>query len=615
MNKRFDIQALRAVAVIAVLMFHSGFLLNAGYLGVDVFFVVSGFVVTQLILRRIHSEGALDLWAFWGKRVRRLFPGLALMVVVVTPVSLLVFPRLEEASAGLITAAAGMFSAANVATAILEFDYFAAPSKENFMLHLWSLSVEEQFYIFWPLTFAAVWGVFKIRKFRIFAALVGFVSLGVWIIGSTELLGLVDRGQTLFGFFSPLARAWEFIAGALVALMPQVNKSARSSNLFSYGGWIAMLAILIFAPKEQPGQGLSVVALVLSVGAILRWGSSGEIERLLRGKNYSWIQFIGDRSYSLYLWHWPLAVFASILLPEQKFAALFGVLISVPLSFLAFALVEQPFRSATGIGRHQLKTAVPALLLSTGVVLGSTVISFGPVEKAVSQEALSGDLGGEEILEQMGRISVGCSFPFSCFQSLPQTEVNILVLGNSHGAHLTVGLVQTFPSKNIVWVGDSSLMNGQVSITEILAAIPNPETIIVSEYLSAQGRENRVIEWDSALELLTGSGAKVVVTNGSPTLEVPAYKCKYGVVWNPQAHRCSFSAESNNLRHAIYSARLETAATKFNSVKIADVYSVFCDRQYCKIGDDEGLFFRDLNHFTALGSSMAAEAIKRTIEN
>ena len=114
MNKRFDIQALRAVAVIAVLLFHSGFLLNAGYLGVDVFFVVSGFVVTQLILRRIHSEGPLDLLAFWRKRVRRLFPGLALMVLVVSPVSLLVFPRLEEASAGLITATAGMFSAANV---------------------------------------------------------------------------------------------------------------------------------------------------------------------------------------------------------------------------------------------------------------------------------------------------------------------------------------------------------------------------------------------------------------------------------------------------------------------------------------------------------------------
>ena len=614
MNKRFDIQALRAVAVLAVLLFHSGFLLKAGYLGVDVFFVVSGFVVTELILRRINSAGRLNLWAFWGKRVRRLLPGLTLAVVVLTPISLLVFPRLEEASAGLITAAAGIFSTANVATALLEFDYFAAPSKENFMLHLWSLSVEEQFYIFWPLAFASVWGALKIRKFTIFVVLVGAVSFGVWIIGSTELLGLVDKGQTLFSFFSPFARAWEFVAGALVALVPRGNRSNRSSNLFSFGGWIAMLAILIFSPNEQPGQGLSVLAIVLSVGAILRWGSRGDIERILRGRNYLWIQFIGDRSYSLYLWHWPLAVFASILLPEQKFAALFGVLISFPLAFLAFSLVEQPFRSATGIGRHQLKTAVPALLLSTGVVLGSAVISFGPVEKVVSQQALSGDLGGEEILREMERISVGCSFSLSCFQSLSQNEVDILILGNSHGAHLTVGLVQTFPSKNIVWVHDSSLMDGKVSLTEILAAIPNPEIIIVSEYLSAPGHENRVIEWESAFELLTESGAKVGVTNGSPTLEVPAYKCKYGVVWNPQQHRCVFSAESNNLRHAVYSAGLKTAASKFDAVKIVDVYSVFCDLQFCKIGDPGGLFFRDLNHFTSLGSWMAAEAISRTIE-
>jgi hypothetical protein len=114
---------------------------------------------------------------------------------------------------------------------------------------------------------------------------------------------------------------------------------------------------------------------------------------------------------------------------------------------------------------------------------------------------------------------------------------------------------------------------------------------------------------------LTESGAKVIVTNGSPSLEVPAYKCKFGVVWNPQEHRCGFQAESNNLRHATYSARLETAATKFNAVEIADVYSVFCDSRYCRSGDSDGIFFRDLHHFTALGSLMAADAIKRAIED
>ena len=599
----------------AVLLFHSGLLLDAGYLGVDVFFVVSGFVVTQLILRSIDREGALNLSAFWGRRVRRLFPALALMVMVLSPISLLVFPRLEDASAGLVTASAGLLSVANVATALFEFDYFAAPSKENFMLHLWSLSVEEQFYLFWPLAFAAAWGGYKIRRFRIFAAAVGLGSLAVWIIGSTELLGLVDRGQTLFGFFSPIARAWEFIAGALVALAPKMKKSTRSSNLFSYGGWAAMLAILVFAPNEQPGQGLSVVGLVLSVGAILRWGSFGGIEGILRGRNYSWIQFIGDRSYSLYLWHWPLAVFASILLPEQKFAPLFGVLVSVPLAFIAFALVEQPFRFSTGIGRHQLKTAVPTILLSTGVVLGSTAIVFHPVERVVSQDALAGALDGEEILAEMSRISVECTFSFSCFQSLVQDEVDILILGNSHGAHLTVGLTKTFPSKNVVWVNDSSLMDGKVSIPEILEEVPSPETVIVSEYLSLEGQENRVIEWESALELLSASGAQVLVTNGSPTLDVPAFKCKYGVIWNTKQHRCTFLAEANNLRHAIYSARLETEAANFDSVKIVDTYGVFCGKQYCAIGDSRGLFFRDLNHFTELGSSMAAERIKATMED
>ncbi len=615
MSKRFDIQALRALAVIAVLVFHSGYLLNAGYLGVDVFFVVSGFVVTQLILRRIQAEGKLDLSEFWKKRVRRLFPGLALMVVVLTPVSLLVFPRLEEASAGLITAAAGVFSTANIAAALLEFDYFAAPSKENFMLHLWSLSVEEQFYVLWPLAFVALWGSLKIKKFAIVVALIALTSVLVWIIGSTELLGLLDRGQAFFGFFSPISRAWEFLAGALVALLPEANSRTHWSNPMSKVGWAVVLAILIFAPSEPPALNLAVLILVLGVCAILRWGSTSDIESILRGPRLRWIQFIGDRSYSLYLWHWPLAVFGSILLPEREFAALLGILISVPLSFLAFALVEQPFRFRNGIGRHKLKTAVPVLLLSTAVTLGFTALSFERVEQTVSEDALPGGLNEEEFFAEMDRISVECSFAFSCFQTVAEEEVDILILGNSHGAHLTVGLAQAFPSKNIVWVRDSSVINGNVTIPEILDEIPDPVSVIISEYLSAPGSEGRAVDWEFAFALLTEAGAEVVVTNGSPTLDVPAYKCKFGLAWNPRQHRCSFAADSNNLRQAIYSARLEAAVAGFAGVQVADIYSEFCDGKYCTIGDSSGIFFRDLNHFTPLGSSMAAEAIKARLQN
>jgi peptidoglycan/LPS O-acetylase OafA/YrhL len=305
-SKRFDIQALRALAVIAVLAFHSGFLLNAGYLGVDVFFVVSGFVVTQLILRRIQAEGKLDLSEFWKKRVRRLFPGLALMVVVLTPVSLLVFPRLQEASAGLITAAAGVFSTANIAAALLEFDYFAAPSKENFMLHLWSLSVEEQFYVLWPLAFVALWGGLKIKKFAIVVALIALTSVLVWIIGSTELLGLLDRGQAFFGFFSPISRAWEFLAGALVALLPEANSRTHWSNPMSKVGWAVVLAILIFAPSEPPALNLAVLILVLGVCAILRWDRPQTSKAFSAGQGSDGFSSLatGHTPYTYGIGHW-----------------------------------------------------------------------------------------------------------------------------------------------------------------------------------------------------------------------------------------------------------------------------------------------------------------------
>ena len=616
MIKRFEIQALRAVAVVCVLLFHSGFLLKAGYLGVDVFFVVSGFVVTQLIIRRIQIEGKLDLPKFWKKRIRRLFPALILMVTVLSPISLLVFPRLEEAEAGIVTGFAGIFSTANVATALLEFDYFAAPSKENFMLHLWSLSVEEQFYIFWPLAFVAFWHGHKLKRFRIWVALLSVISLAVWIVGSTELLGFVERGQTLFGFFSPVARAWEFLAGAMVALMPASRRGTRPSNLLSKLGWATMIAILVLAPSEQPGVGLAVVGLVLSVCSILRWGANGDIEQALQAKSYSWIQFIGDRSYSLYLWHWPLAVFGTILVPENALASLVGIIISVPLALLAFKLVEQPLRFGSGIGRHRLRIVAPGLLLTASLSLSGTAFLFGGVEQRVSAQALPGGLNESEIFAEMNRISVGCSFTFRCFQTKKQGDVDMLILGNSHGAHLTVGLARAFPSQNVVWVADSSLLGGGgIDISEILKEIPKPHTIIVSEYLSKPGAEDREIDWVSALTPLTESGADVVVTDGSPTLEVPAYKCKFGVLWDPSQHRCGFPSTANNERHTKYATKIMEAAKKLPNIQVADTYGLFCDSEVCVIGNEDGIFFRDLNHFTILGSEMAAEAIMKNLTN
>jgi len=614
-KRRFDIQALRAVAVVAVLLFHSGLAMNAGFLGVDVFFVVSGFVVTQLILRRIHAEGTISLASFWAKRVRRLFPGLILMVVVLSPLSLLVFPRLDEASAGLITAGAGVLSLANVATALLEFDYFAAPSKENFMLHLWSLSVEEQFYIFWPLVFAMLWRPFRLKRFTIFATTVAVTSFTVWVIGSTELLGLLDRGQAFAGFFSPISRAWEFLAGALVALLPAPKIGHRAADLLSKLGWIVMLTILIFSPIVQEQQNASVVILVLSVCVILRWGFHGNLEAVLQRKSLSWIQFIGDRSYSLYLWHWPLAVFASILFPAQEYAAFAGVLLSIPLSFAAYTFVEQPFRYGSGIGRHSLRASVPSLAVVASLTLGVTTFSFQGVETRVSADALSGELNEDEFTEEMNRLSVECTFSFRCFQTSSQEEVDFLILGNSHGAHLTVGLARAFPNSNVVWVHSSSVIDGEIGILRILEEIHEPEVVVVSEYLSKPDQVNRVVEWESAIDLLAQFGSRLVITNGSPTLAIPAYKCKYGVLWNTQQHRCTFDAGPNNARHSIYSSKIHDAVKGRDGVEIADVYGVFCDSEYCSIGGPEGIFFRDLNHFTLLGSSMAAEQIRSTLRD
>lgn len=614
MTKRLDIQALRALAVVAVLLFHTGLFLQWGFLGVDVFFVVSGFVVTQLMLRRIGADGRLDLLQFWKQRIRRLFPGLALMLIVASPISLLVFPRFVEASPGLTTAAAGIFSFANVSAALLEFDYFAAPSKENFMLHLWSLSIEEQFYIVWPILFFLLFSSVAIQKFRRIVVAAIVVSLGAWAVGSTELLGLLDRGQAFVGFFSPLARAWELMVGALLTIIPPVRGQAKNSRRLSLTGWAMVLGVLIVGPETGLGPNVGTLLLVLGVCMILRWGSQSGNSPTLRQRKYRWITFIGDRSYSLYLWHWPFSVYAAVLFPASEFSSLVGILVSIPLALVAFSLVENPFRTRRGIGKKKLRVTVPLFTALTSVVLAATAASFSTVERVLAPSSLAGGLNEDEYYSKAAQISVDCQFNFECFQSLDSPTVDILILGNSHGAHLTVGLAEAFPKKNVVWVANSSIFGADSDVSRIFEQIESSPVVIVSEYLSKPGMEKANRDWETTFQRLAAIETKVLVTNGSPTLETPAYKCKYGVIWNPSQKRCFFPAQANNARHTIFSTDLQAAAAPFDDVEVVDLYGLFCNDKTCQIGDEEAIYFRDRNHFTAYGSAMAAEVLGPAIQ-
>jgi peptidoglycan/LPS O-acetylase OafA/YrhL len=335
---RPDIDGLRAVAVLPVVLFHAhvvGF--GGGYVGVDIFFVISGYLISLILLRSLDRD-AFRITTFYERRIRRILPALAAMALVATAAAIWLLPPRELQAFGRSLQATALFYS-NFHFATLT-GYFDAPASTRPLLHTWSLGVEEQFYIVWPIALYLAYRLKLGRKTLIILVsllLVASLSIAEW---------KSDGPSSARYFFLPQSRAWELMIGALLALgaFPQIL-SKWQRDVAGLAG-LAMIAVAVTLFSESTPFP-SVWALVPCGGAALViWaGASGDniASRIL---SMPPLVFVGLISYSLYLWHWPVFVFAGIYaqrtltLPEA-FAL---IALSLVLATLSWKLIEQPFR-------------------------------------------------------------------------------------------------------------------------------------------------------------------------------------------------------------------------------------------------------------------------------
>ncbi len=382
------VQGLRALAVLLVVVFHAGLPLSGGFVGVDVFFVVSGFVITRLLLRDSASAGGIRLRQFYLRRFRRLLPAAALMVTVTVVLAAV----LQTPAAAQQTGYAALASAvwlANAALFVLTAGYFSFRANLIPLEHMWSLAVEEQFYFVFPLlTVAALaWARRRARlrggavSRRPLAWVIALVLVGSFLVSLLLSYGLAPLpAPEGLAYYAPFSRAWEFAAGALVALLP-ASRSVRGQA--SGVGWagVGLVLILVSAVLITPDQAFpGIVAIVPLLGtalvlAVLQRGrDGGAVGRVLASRPAVWL---GDRSYSWYLWHWPLIAFADIYFPRQVGASVIAAALSLPVAMAAYSWVEDPIRrrrERRGVGSLRLVAvclAVP-MALSTVVVAGAS---------------------------------------------------------------------------------------------------------------------------------------------------------------------------------------------------------------------------------------------------
>ncbi|MBC7445404.1 MAG: acyltransferase [Polaromonas sp.] len=382
---RADIDGLRAVAVLAVVLNHlSPALVPGGFVGVDVFFVISGFLITRIIGREIE-EGRFSFARFYERRARRIFPALfAVLAGTLAAGYWLLLP--SDYLQALRAALATLGFASNLLLWYQQSSYFdATESKLDPLLHTWSLAVEEQFYLLFPIFLLLCHRLWHRRVVRVLL-LCALVSLA-----GAELV--VRSNRTAVYFLSPF-RAWELLVGALLAYgaLPAIG-SRLLRNTLSAGGLAAILLACWGYSDATVFPGLTALAPVLGAALVIHAGSSGPT---WAGRLLQWrpLVYVGLISYSLYLWHWPLIVlaqYASGMEPPTPFAMAGLLAASMLLASLSYHFVEQPLRRGPGGLRRRALVPGAALALATGlfcgigVALGGFPGRFSPAVVALDQ--------------------------------------------------------------------------------------------------------------------------------------------------------------------------------------------------------------------------------------
>lgn len=457
LSYRPEIDGLRAVAVLSVVIYHAEFaltkgqaiLLSGGFIGVDIFFVISGFLITSLLIKDLNREG-LNLFDFYERRARRILPALFTVMLACLPFAWMWFmPNAFKAFAG--SGLSAIFFGSNI-WFWQEVSYMADAGTLKPLLHTWSLAVEEQFYLIFPLLLWAVWRAPKRWHFSILCG-VGLFSL-IWAIYRAEIYSSAN-------FYLLPSRMWELLAGSALAVW-QVNRADTKSNiaqtLFSVFGLILIFSALCLMDAETPHPSWPTIAPVLGTVFLIAFTHANTpLGRIL---GCAPLRYIGRLSYSLYLWHFPIFAFARIKGFDLSVWDKIGlILLAFVLSILSYHFIEQVFRNRKQVSfKAFVLTMLSALTLLIG--FNSYVLTSGGAPKRLgSLEAIYAKAdrvwtrqdgaychSGGVARRGPERVSDSCYFESSV--SGNDIGKDIILIGDSHAGSLSATLKEYAQKQN-----------------------------------------------------------------------------------------------------------------------------------------------------------------------
>ncbi len=638
---RSDIQVLRAIAVISVVLYHTGSpLFSGGFVGVDIFFVISGYLISGLLLCELEHLSSIDFPAFYARRMRRLLP--AFLIVFLFCIAVIAFDyapifQKQYLNSGLYA----LLYSSNILFALNEQDYLGHDIGVDPFLHTWSLSVEEQFYLVWP--------VFLLLLFKI-SILAGnrfVILLGIVFAGTASFLAsilLLEEYQPWVFFGSPF-RIWEFALGALAFQLysSTIRWNSSFSNACILVGLLLVLLPVFLYSRETPFPGS--YALIPTIGTFLLLSAGKSANSLISRhllENRILVK-LGDLSYSWYLWHWPIQIF----LLRQGSAAGFvatsaAPLLSLALAYLTYLTVEQKTRFLPFLyNAHRNTFAIGLLSVAFGVILTKSVLFNLTVEQSDLDKTVQLATSNLPIV-----YSDKCHLNYTeyefgeCSYGKQQSSQTIFLIGDSHAAHwfpafeklsletgyrlvsLTKSACPTFITR-LQRSGTHTRYRACEKWREkVIArtALEQPDIIVISNSAYYPEIQDNTSAWQAGLKnfiaRISSATTRLFILQDIPRPNTAIPQRLSDASWRGETGKSACAFRKNHEREDILLNLYLSVQSSFPNLEVIRTDNFFCIRDVCEAVDNNGVIvYRDGHHMTTEKSLSLSPLLKTRILN
>ena len=635
---RSEIDGLRAVSVLGVVSYHAApRTITGGFVGVDVFFVISGFLITSNILAD-HAAGRFSILGFYEKRARRLLPALAAVLIATTLAALLLLPprELTEYARSLL-GVSGFFSNVHF---YKQTGYFAPLAADQPLLHTWSLAVEEQFYIVWPLVVAfAVRGRSRLLRPLIWTATALSLAAAQWELAR----------DPAGSFYLVPFRAWELGLGALLAVgaLPKPRRSA--AELLSALGLGMIVGAMLLFDQTTPFPGFA--AALPCVGAVLfLHATQGTPTVTAKVMSLRPTVFVGLISYSLYLWHWPVLVLgrAALARPLAGATASGAVMLALCLAALSWRFVERPFRARGFLSRATVLRG-GATFLAVSALAGVGLIATNGLRAYASADVLAAERD-EDSKDWTCLAPPKATAPIAlsrCVHGGRSDAYDVLLWGDSHANHIAPGLAEVANARGLT-IREASEGACQPSFEAATAG--SPECAAFNRAVLAEARRqrglrliivsarwtkliDRIVADDSTFERTEarlepvlrstlrvirrsfGPEVQIVVIGSTPEFDTAIARCFARLRHQGSGtDACERRTPMNSVPSNAGDAAIVRVAAHIPGVRVYLPRSLFCDGELCRTREGDTVLVRDDHHLTNAGGRLIAERLFATVD-